>query len=610
MPKGKSKRMRRIRPRRARKEKERVCAAETLVAEQLRLERQRRFDWFVAVVLLAFGVYQSVTYFGHKVVPISDFPDIVRVGHELLSLKVPSRFMQAPVVGLLQASLSYVVGGPYPDLRAGWVLNAVLHPLNLLLFWLVGRQLVGGSAIWFAVIAILNHWVLYLLTEPIIETSLLFFSLLSFYLIFRRSRWAYVAASVTAMVRYEGAALILAAFVMDMLYAENRRERLRAFLYAAAATVPLAIWLLGTFLTWSPEKGHYLRVFTRKYAEAFPNPLSERRGIVRHMRLLWQVGFRPLLLPFWGAGELWFGFCKVVAVVSFVFGAGYGLIRRQWKILMLLLFFVPYFLLHAFYPYPLQRFHSTIFWIALLICLYGFRCGWELLDGGGRVPRLVVGASQVLVILVAGLWFAQLAVHVPRVSQISPRSAYLPWVAVAVLVMIFCGRLYVFRWRRLLRELCILSLVGTMIVSNHFTVVRLLGNGQRDKEFKQLAEWFKAHAKPGDKLGVYMAGVVRMFAGELADSVVQPPAAEDPEQFVKACRDAGITYVVWATREGLSNDHVQYRRMGLDRNIRQLCEPRSIGPYQFVAQVGWEGGYVNIFRLRNESADAGGDRGR
>ena len=119
-------------------------------------KRQQYFEIFLIAAFLAFGIYQSVLFFGHQVVPISDFPDIVRIGHELLSFKVPTRFKQAPVVGILQALLSYLVGGQHPDLTAGWLLNAILHPLNLVLLWLVGKRIVGKSAIWFAIIAILN----------------------------------------------------------------------------------------------------------------------------------------------------------------------------------------------------------------------------------------------------------------------------------------------------------------------------------------------------------------------------------------------------------------------------------------------------------------------
>jgi hypothetical protein len=565
--------------------------------EQIK-KRERYFDFVIIAAFLAFGIYQSVIYFGHKIVPISDFPDIVRIGHELLSFKIPSRFMQAPVVGLLQASLSYIVGGQHPDLTAGWLLNAILHPLNLVLLYLVGREIVGKTAIWFAIIAVLNYWVIYMLTEPIIETSLMFFILLTFYLIFKRSSWCYVAASIATMVRYEGAALILAAFVMDMIYRKERPQRIRAFMYSALATVPLAIWLLGLFLNWDPAKGNYLSVFTKDYATAFAEPVEDRTGIVMHMRLLWEVGFRSLFIAKGAeAIRVLFGLSKIIAGIGFAFGIFYGFLRRQWKILALLIFFVPYFLLHARYPYPLQRFHTTIFWIALLIFLLGLQGIWNLINGDGRVPKIIVIFLQAALAILSMVWVIWLVPEMSKASVISPTSAYLPWIAMVLAVLIFAGHIYVYKPRRWIRELTIFAVFCLIIVSNQFSLVRLVGDGQSEKEFKQLADWYITNAQPGEKMGVYMYQVVGIYAQKYADDIVALPQAESPEEFVEACYKEGLTYVVWATREGLRNDSVRYRKLGLDKNIAQLRNLKSVPPYQFVTQVGWDRGYVNIFRL-------------
>jgi hypothetical protein len=577
--------------------------------EQELAGREKYFDRFLLAALFAFGVYQSILYFGHKLVPISDFPDIVRTGHELLSFKLPTRFKQAPVVGLLQAALSHFVGGQNPDLTAGWLLNAILHPFNLILFWLVGKKIIGTSALWFALIVIINHWLLYMLTEPIMETTLLFFSLATLYLIFKRSNWSYVLASITTMVRYEGVALILAAFIMDLITGTDRRRRIRAFLYSVLATVPLALWLLGTFLTWKPGTTHYLEVFfTKEYAKGFAQPVEERTGIIMHMRLLWMVGFRPLLMPYPGAGEasaeMLVKLNETVALAGFFFGSIYGLLKRRWEILVLLLFFVPYFLLHAFYPYPLQRFHSTIFWLAILLCLFGLQTVWRLVDRNGRVPRPLVSLFQAAIALIAVIWLASLVPYVSKESAISPKSVSLPYVAIALAAVIFAARLYVYKAGYFLRELSILTFVGLVIVSNQFTVVRLIGDGQQDKEFKLLADWFIANAKPGEKMAVYMANVVEIFAPKQADSIVPLPKADSPDQFIQACHDQNITYVVWATREGLRSDHTGYRQLNLHENIKQLDTPKSQGAYQFVGQVGSQRGYVNIFRLRPAPGEA------
>jgi len=580
----------------------RVMSINQVEAEELE-KWERYLEFFLIGAFLAFGVYQSILYFGHKVVPISDFPDIVRVGHDLLSFRLPARFKQAPVVGILQALLSYIVGGQHPDLTAGWLLNAILHPLNLVLFYLLGRQIIGRSAIWFAVIAILNHWVIYMLTEPIMETSLLFFSLLTFYLIFKHSNWCYVFASITTMVRYEGVALILAAFVMDMIYRSSRGERIRAFLYSALATVPLALWMLGTILTWEPGTSHYLNVlFTKKYSEAFATYAESRTGILMHLKLLWTVGFRPLFMPPPGAsnalaGTIW-NISKTLAVVSFFFGSIYGLCKRRWEILVLLIFFVPYFLLHAFYPYPLQRFHTNIFWIALLLCLFGLQGIWKLINRNGGLPKVVIVILQSLVAVISIIWLILLIRYLPKLSSISPRSVSLPFAAMLLVGLIFAGRIYIYRYKHLLREFSILALLCLIIVSNQFVLVRLLGDGQQDAEFKLLADWYIANAQPGEKMGVYMASVVKIFAPKYAENIVRLPEADSPSEFVKACQKQGITYVVWATREGLRDEHTGYRRIGLHKNIAHLQKPQDSEDYQFVTQVSAERGYVNIFRLR------------
>lgn len=604
--------------------------------------RKGYFEFFLLIAFLSFGVYQSVLYFGHKLIPNPDFVCFAQLGHELLSFKLPSSFMRAPVLGLLQAALSHLVGGQHPDLTAGWLLNAILHPFNLVLLYLVGKRIVGPAPIvrstasitgisspnkldrsigagWIAIIAILNPWVIYMLTEPVVETTLLFFTLLTFYFLLKRSKWSYMFASIATMVRYEGAALIMAAFVMDMIHSTSRRQRIIALLYSALAALPLALWMLGTVLTWKAQTGHYFDVFTKQYAEAFTQPVEQRTGLVLHSKLLWEVGFRPLLLSTAAVKAMFmfsrltaaelnsmrtlFGASQIITAASFAFGSIYGLCKRRWEILFLLLFFVPYFLLHARYPYPFQRFHINIFWIVLLICLFGLQSIWRLLDRNGRAPKGLVVVLQVLIAVISAVWLVSLVLYLPKIASISPRSVWLPFVAMILAGAIFAGRLYVHKLRNLLRELSILALVCLIIVSNQFSLVRVVGDGQTEKEFKDLADWYIANARAGEKMGVYMATVVKIFAPKFAQGIVALPKADSPEEFVKACFDQNITYVVWATREGAREDHTGYRQLGLHKNIAHLATPKSTGPYQFVTQVGSERGYVNIFRLRRP-ADA------
>jgi hypothetical protein len=564
-------------------------------------------------ILFVFGVYTSVLYFGHLIIPNPDFVPIFRVGQELLSFKIPTSFKIAPVGGILQACLCPFLGGQHPQLTAGWLLNAILHPFNLILLWLVGREIVGKSALWLAIIAILNPWVIYLLREPINETPLFFFLLLTFYSIFKRSRWRYALASIAAVTRYEGAALILAAFVMDMIQSTSKRERIRAFLYSAMAAIPLVLWMLGTVLAWKPGTGgHYLdALFSEEYAKAFAQSVEQRTGLQKHMGLLWTVGFRPLSSSIASVkamfGELtqaedrsiqaFFNLSKVVAGGSFAFGVIYGCMKRNWNILALLIFFVPYFVLHAFYPYPLLRYHASVFWMALWISWFGLQSVWKLIDAGGRVPKALTLVLQGLVVVIAATWLAGLFPYLSKVRPLSTVSTSVPYVATALTAVIFVGRSWVYGARHLLRELSILSVVCLIIVSNQFSLVRVVGNGQKEKEFKDLAQWYVANTKPGEKMAVYMGGVVKIFAPERTDDITAFLAADSPADLVQALYEKDVTYVVWATREGLRSDHTRYNKLGLPRNINQLRHPKDAWPYQFITRLGSRRQYVHVFRL-------------
>jgi hypothetical protein len=563
-------------------------------------EPQKGIEILTGVVLFAFGAYQSVLYFGHTAVPISDFLSIFSVGNAILHFRLPVDFKYAPVTGILQNLLMAVSWGSAPGLTAGWLVNAILHPFSVVLMWLVGKQIIGKSAVWATLIAAVNSWLVYMLTEPIVETTYLFFILLTIYLIFRRSRWAYLLASITTMVRYEGAALIFAAFVVDIIHRKNRRDIIKALAFLLLASLPLMIWLILTVATWKGGNTHYFTVlFSKDYAKTFAEGQG-KIGISLHLNLIWQVAFQPLLLPYPGAGadfaETLFKLSQIVCVVGFLLGCIWSCLKRRWEVLVLLLFFVPYFILHAYYPYPLARFHSTIFWIALLIVWFGLQSTGGTLARKAQFGQAAAIVFQVVIIILAGVWSAELIRHFGYAASASPTSATIPYAAMgAVLILIFI-RTLTGKLRVLPRNLCIAALMCLVIASNQFLLANLLGDGQREIEFKKLGEWFAANAGPGEKLAVYN-NIALIYAGKNSANLVGYPKADGPEELVNKLRDEHITYAAWATREGIGNRHNDYRFAGLDKNIAILSSPRDIGPYKFVTQVGNNNGYINIFRL-------------
>ncbi len=572
--------------------------------------KEAYFEIFVVSILFVFGVYHSVLYFGHQAVPNPDFSAFVNVGHELLSFEVPSSFKRVPVLGLLQVGLGYLVGGQHPDLTAGWLLNAILHPLNAVLLWLVGRRIVGKAAVWIAAIAIINPWVIYALRDPIVETTLLFFVLLTFYLILRRSSWSYLLASITTMVRYEGAALILGAFVIDMILRKTKKERLMALLYSTLASVPLIIWMGATFMDFhGRDSTHYLKEFGAASGGKFILP--------EYIRLLWEVGFHPLFTSATATKAMFirptaaevqsiktfFGATQILAAGTFAFGAIYGLCKRRWNILALLIFLVPYFIVHALHSFIYHRFMTTVYWMVLLICFFGVQSCWKLINKDDRIAKPIIIILQGILLIIAFVWLLKLLPYLPKLAPISRRSVSIPYVAMGVVALIFAARVVLYRTRYLWRDIAVSALVCLVVVSNQVVLARTVGNGQRDVEFKLLADWYIANAKPGEKILTTMSNIVSIYAPEHKASLLPTGSikADNPTDFVRKCYDEEISYIAWDSRVGFSVGGRYYKLWGL-KNIAVLAKPQTIGPYEFITQIRVnERRFINIFRLRKPS---------
>jgi hypothetical protein len=566
--------------------------------------REKRVNIFLFFLLLAFGVYQAVIYWGHQPVPHFDFDCFALVGRQLLSFHLPGDYKRVPLTGILQVLLGRITGGAYPDLTGGWLLNSIVHSLTIVMFWLAGRKLIGRSAIWFAIIAILNPFGLQLLTEAIAETPMLFFIWITLYFIFIRSKWAYLFASLATMVRYECAALIAGTFVLDMIEGKNKKERWMAFGFSALASIPLVIWMLGTFLSGKDLGGtYYLNIFKKNYTSQFVEGVQNRTGILMHLNILWQVGFYPLFTPSPQAGkslvETIYIINKIAVAASFLFGSIYGLYKRQWKILVLLIFLLPYIWVHSKYPYPIHRYHATIFAMVMLICVYGLCSFWNLIKD--RLPAPAIILAQLAATITAVIWILILTGFLPKFASMSRASASLPYVAILVVFVAFIADRFIYKVKP--KDFVVLTLMVLMIVSNQFLIAGVVGNGERDIEFKYLTDWYRQNAKPGEKLVTTVPIILQIMAPEYKDNFIHTNTfdANNPADFVKECYERNITYVAWDSREGLvpSDHYYKYWKMA---NIAPLAVGRDIGPYQFITQFRVnERRYLNLYRLRYPS---------
>jgi len=131
----------------------------------------------------------------------------------------------------------------------------------------------------------------------------------------------------------------------------------------------------------------------------------------------------------------------------------------------------------------------------------------------------------------------------------------------------------------------------------------VLKNGQNYAEFRQLIDWYRENARPGEKMHSFMAHIIHWRATKYADHIISI-VADSPEDFINHCYTEHITYVTWDSTTASDPNSPWYKK---DKrgNISFLYEPRDIGPYEYITTITEKRRHINIFRLRSPPAALG-----
>jgi hypothetical protein len=398
------------------------------------------------------------------------------------------------------------------------------------------------------------------------------------------------------MVRYEGAALILTAFVMDMIYEKSTRQRIKSFILSAIASIPVLLWMLAMVL--EMKKGgstHYLKEMgeTGAFGPTF----------ARFLNMTWQTGFYTLLIPPFKTQEdmdIVFNLSKLFVFCGFSFGVVYGLIKRKWEILALLIFLLPYLAIHALHSFVLPRFAIIISWIIFLIFLYGLVSFWNIINKDKKLPMPIILLLQIILIAVSLFWLSGIYKLVADSARFSPRSTSIPYVTLVLVIILSAIRCLTIPKSKITSHVTVLAFLCLMIFSNQLVFARTVGNGKANYEFKMLADWYVKNAQTGEKMVSTMPNLLRIFASRYKENFIHTNSlkTEDPVEFVKMCYEKNVTYVAWDSRLGLAPGDRYYNIWKLQK-VAPLVRPQDNGPYEFVDQIRLnKRRYINIFRLR------------
>lgn len=557
--------------------------------------RNVQCEKIIIVFILLLGAYLSILYYGHKVVPTSDFTAFTDVGHKILAFEKPNDFKRVPLLGILQITLSKIVGGQYPLLSGGWLLNGILYPFIGLLVYLIGRQFVGRAAVALSVMVLCNPQMLVMLVDPIAEITLIFFMLLSIYLILKRSKWCYLFAFMAMMTRYEGAGLIVIAFIYDCIEAKGLKNKFKCITLPAICGIPLLLWVFAIIseskatdaVQGGINRAHYIRNYGHTSVFGDFNAMVSK-DVIENLLTYFADG------KMIGLGLL----IQIVASLLMCIGVVYAIRKKQWSFFVLVGFFLQYYLVHCLRNSTRVRYAIPIFWMVLFFCWYGGYGCWYFVKGK-QLPNVVKYVSGGILLFAMLIWSFFIMDKLQPYHAYSPMSKWIPILPPLGLVVVTL----LIKWRdttvKLLPMALMASMVFLMLMSSHYMRITYVGQGARDYEFKLLADWFSDNSKKGDTLVTTLNSVVKLYAPKLKHNIYSTSSfkAKTPAKFLRKLNKGNVTYIAWDSRLGYARGNKYYKKWGL-KEIAMLQLPKTNGPYEYITQLKQsEHRYINVFKV-------------
>jgi hypothetical protein len=573
--------------------------------------RERLAEHWPVLLLAVLGLIWSLSFRGHFTFPNSDYFSFVRTGRAWLSFQIPDTMKRAPVFSVIAGLLSVLFAHPGTQLAATEMYNALLLPVSMILFYLVGRGLLGRpAAMVTAFLAGISPWMVRMSSEALAEMTLVVLFAVAVLCVARgRMGWAYVFAMLASITRWDMAGLIPAVALADLA----RNRRVRPMLWKAAlASAPFLLCMVITKMQLAgEEKGaHYLQVLAQerqfalredlhsywKVMSAWANAPLVRRvpGGVRRLRHVNATVFWSTAI---GLG------------LAFGWGSLYGLMKRRWEILAILVAGVPYVLVHAVYPYRLARFCVPMAWAGMIIAAYGAK---SILDIVREKWRAWPYVKPVLQVVAAGLFVAW-AIGVGNTLAYGIERRACPGIGTTVCwsVVIAVAGYLGYEWLRAARPglhwVAVSAFLVLAVVSSGTQVAALIGDGKVLTGFKTLSLWFKEHARPDDRMVTNMPGYLPIYTGLPQDrfvhtAAITPEAAPDLPGFVRECRRMGVTLIAWDSGLAGNTQDRYYQLWGLHR-ISPLGRPlqgervTQIGPCRLVHLIPNDWPQIAVWRI-------------
>jgi hypothetical protein len=530
----------------------------------------KALDIAAVCLLVAVGLIYSMHFFRYIVFPNSDYAAFLETGQSWLRFEIPSSMKRAPLFSIITAVLAGIFRFPEGGLFSSNLYNALMLPVAMVLIYFLGKRLIGNAAVWVAILAGIIPWMVRLSSESLAEMTMVVCLAATALAVQKDSRWAYLFAMLGSMARWDLGALLPAVALIDLI---RHRKWLRTIILASVASIPFIICMIITYLQLrqSPPGAHYLQVLSKE----------GQFELLVDLRLYWRsiCSFvsAPLVSvmsdgrarPMQELNDLIFRLSAFLLAVFFLLGCVLTFVKKRWGLILLLAEAVPYVIVHAMYPYRLDRFCIPVAWAGMLIAAYGLISLWQWFEAKPK-PKWIIPALQSAAIAIFVLWSIKAAQTLRLAGNVCPVIVQLVIISCVVCVVGFFVQQYIRHSKVTPGWFAVPAFMVLAIINSGTMTGFTMRDGQANANFRVLAQWFEKVAKDDEKIVTTMAGFGPLYTTLPRDrfihtGAIDPKEAQTFDEFVQACYERGAVYIAWDSRLYGQNNDRYYKMWGLDR---------------------------------------------
>ncbi|TAL33462.1 MAG: hypothetical protein EPN93_13865 [Spirochaetes bacterium] len=469
----------------------------------------RAYRLVLACIILA-GTLYAALYFNYFQTPSEDYIGNFRPRiAEYMAGDFPGKnFKILPIYPLLVALGAKINPLPAHDViyLTAMILNLLLYVPFLLVAHAVFKRFLSPRMTLAALAyLVMNVYSVFTAVNAELEMALALLTAGTVLLALRGSPASYAGAFLASAVKWDSVFAIPAAMYRDFF--ENRR-RLRAILLGLCAVSGVAAWFALSLV----NSGEYGNPYVKEIAQRGP---ATYRYIVDCFLIL--AGFVPWMATgayFSGSTIVKAAYYPVVVaftlftVVSAIWGVAVIARNRLRENAPLLIFFAGYLAIHMIYQNTKERYVTPILWLLVLFMFYGIENGLAPWIKRMFIRRATAfRALAIAACLITALAMGRGLVLVPGLG-LPLTVAACCFVALWAVIIVKFGGSDTTRARAFL--FCTAAAAALLAVS--FGVNAMDHYGWKRVEFRKAAEWFSAHARPGDRMLIAETVVSRYYS--------------------------------------------------------------------------------------------------